>query len=180
MKKITNDDINNMMVVFAGVFAEKHELFANPTLYEFKYEDYDTTIVNVKNLLEKRISIPVLALKIIHNYVMFNYMSFQYSMQVNYIEGSYRIDEDDNERKLTIQIESENINVIDSEGFDEDNPFVDQEMALILSTLPSCFTDYISKIIDGDDEYEELYGLLNFINRQNEENISKKHRQSNP
>lgn len=171
MKKITNEDISNMMIIFAGVFAERPKLFASPTLYEFEYSDYDTVIVKAKNFLEKRVPVPVLALKIIHNYVMLNCMAFQYSMQVNYIPNSYRIDEDDDERKLTIQIESENINVIDSEGFNEYNPNVDQEMALVLSTLPKCFVDYIDEIIDGDDEYEELYGLLNFIDRQKKENL---------
>lgn len=171
MKKITNEDLINTMTVFAGIFAEKPKLFTNPTLYEFEYRDYDTAILKIKNFLEKRLPVPVLALKIIHNYVMLNYMAFQYCMQVNYISGSYNIDEDDDERKLTIQIESENINVINSEGFDEDNPFVDQEMALVLSTLPTCFVDYIGEIIDGDEEYEELYGLLNFIDRQKKEDL---------
>lgn len=44
---------------------------------------------------------------------MLNYMAFQYCMQVNYISGSYNIDEDDDERKLTIQIESENIDMVE-------------------------------------------------------------------
>ena len=43
---------------------------------------------------------------------MFNYMYFQYAIQVNYIKDSFKFEETNNRREITMQIDSENINVI--------------------------------------------------------------------
>lgn len=171
MKKVTNKDLDNMMIIFANILAENPKYFVKPTVYSFLYEDDDMELIKEKNLFRKKIPVPVLALKIIHNYVMFNYMYFQYAIQVNYIKDSFKFEETNNRREITMQIDSENINVINSKGFDMNNPFVEQEMALVLSSLPMSFIDYIEYIIDDNDKYKEIYEVLKFLNKQKSENL---------
>ena len=55
MKKVTNKDLDNMMIIFANILAENPKYFVKPTVYSFLYEDDDMELIK-----EKKRRVPVL------------------------------------------------------------------------------------------------------------------------
>ena len=160
MKK-NKDNFEDCMAIIQKLTHDNLDYFQETT-YEIEIENGKGTIIETESIFDEDVLIPVMCLKLIHNWAMIFCFAVDFAVQNNvqmdkYLFSKTSIDKD---LYLKISVGVDTVNIDKRKGFGVFTYNVDEMFEALIET-----TSAIKKLVrEKSDEYQHLKRVEKFIN----------------
>ncbi|MDD3187794.1 MAG: hypothetical protein PHD02_04965 [Bacilli bacterium] len=159
--KESNDNLNDYMAIIPKLTYDNLDYFQNTT-YEIKIEKGKGTIIETESIFDKDVSIPVMCLKLIHNWAMIFCFAVNFAVQNNVQMDNYLFSKKTSNKDLYLKISVgvDTVNIDKRKGFGVFTYNVDEMFEALMET-----TYAIKKLVmEKSDEYKDLKRIEKYIN----------------
>lgn len=159
--KESNYNLDDCMAIIQKLTYDNLDYFQDTT-YEIEIENGKGTIIETEGIFDEDVLIPVMCLKLIHNWAMIFCFAVDFAVQNNvqmdkYLFSKTSIDKD---LYLKISVGADTVNIDKRKGFGVFTYNVDEMFEALIETASA-----MKKLVkEKSDEYQELKRVENFIN----------------